>query len=660
VLFALLGSALAGDSHVYWGSIHEHSGLTREAYGFSADDVYRYMLTESELDFGAVTDHDWAMAHGTWWQAKAAVNAFHCPSGATGCYAGVEDAEGLPERPFVTLLGYEWGNNAWPTADDPARSEYGHRNVWFLDGADPEGAYGYSEDTGAACEVADGCIPMIPSGQDLRSDSWNSWYDPCHLWEGLAGLLADDPDLRLFTAGHHVALSISGYEGSAEFGREKPPAMNWEFHPDLCEGVPEGIEPLVEVYSVWGSNERADMPPEEDPVDGLADDDKVIREVALGGAAGRRHYLGFYGSGDNHAGNAGHDPGHSWLERPAGDFLSYKSDCNPDAECGVRFGRTGLVGVLVPAEGERDEDLTREAIFDGLQARRTIATTGERFHLTFDVRVGDGTGGQGQDLRALNLGGVDDAALSIDVDLGAYSIARLQVVVGGEDDWSEVDVDEALGLSAWSGEVALVTDGRPRDWLPEGEVVLYVRVAAEAIEAMEVPEGGLSVTVTESSGGSASIAVPAGRYSGAALGEAFQGALNAAEGLELGYSITFHEDSAPRFEISMDGTSEGASFGFAEAAEFGYLMGFRDDVDTPEKGFCNPCESAISVDGGEVRERAWASPVWLTNGDHVDDPDTAGDTAGDSGDGGKTCGCAAAGAGGVWWLLVATAWWRRR
>ena len=658
----LWSGAFAGDAHVYWGAIHEHSGLTREAYGFSAEDVYRYMLEDAELDFGAVTDHDWALAQGTWGDAKAAVNAFHCPSGATDCYGAVDSGDTLPQRPFVTLLGYEWGNNAWPTHDEPNGPEYGHRNVWFLDGADPEAPYGHPEDTGASCELSDGCIPMVASGEDLRGDGWETWYEPCHLWEGLAELMAADPDLQAFTAAHHVALSISGQEGETQFGREKPPATDWRYHPSGCEGVPEDIEPLVEVYSVWGSNERRNMPAEEDPVDGLADDDRVIREIALGGSRGQRHYLGFYGSGDNHAGNAGHDPGHSYLDRPAGDFLSYKSDCNPNAACGVRFGKTGLVGAVVPATGDKADQLTREAVYDALVSRRTIATTGERFHLSYDLVSDTTTGTMGEDLRELDLARAIEAKLAIEVDLLDFDIAKLQVLVAGDDGiWEEQDVDEAVGLSSWSGEVDLVVEGRPEDWLPAGEVVIYVRVAAEAVPAIEVPEDMAPVTVTESTGATTTLTVAPGRYTGAALGEAVESTLNLDPALDLTYAVTYQAESSPEFEISVAEEVDGVHFGFAEAPTLGYLMGYRDDVDTPEKGFCNPCEAAIAVDGDEVRERAWASPIWVTHSGQVQVGDTDGEDTGpvDEEPPDDDCGCGSAPAAG-WALFGLIALWRRR
>ena len=658
----VLGAAWAGDAHVYWGAIHEHSGLTREAYGFSAEDIYRYMLDDAELDFGAATDHDWALAQGTWGDAKAAVNAFHCPSGATDCYGDVSDSGGtLPDRHFVTLLGYEWGNNAWPTHDQPNGPEYGHRNVWFLDAADPEADYAHPADTGEACELGSGCIPMVPSGEDLRADGWETWHEPCDLWEGLAELLAADPDLRAFTAAHHVALSISGQEGETQFGREKPPATDWRYHPSDCEGVPEDIEPLVELYSVWGSNERASMPAEEDPVDGLADDDRVIREIALGGSRGQRHYLGFYGSGDNHAGNPGHDPGHSFLDRPAGDFLSYKSDCNPGASCGVRFGRTGLVGAVVPATGAKEDQLTREAIYDALVSRRTIATTGERFHLSYDLVTDSVTGSMGEDLRDLDLARAVEAKLEIQVDLLDYDIARLQVLLAGSDGlWESVDVEEAEGSSTWSGEVVLVEDGRPMDWVPGGDVVLYVRVAAEAVPAIEVPADTPPVTVTESTGGTTTLSVIPGRYTGAALGEAVESALNLDADLDLTYAVTYQAESSPEFHISVAEEEAGVHFGFAEAPTLGYLMGYRDDVDTPEEGFCNPCEPAVPVAGGELRERAWASPIWVTHSGQVQPGDSGGPDSGpvDEEPPDDGCGCGSAPAAG-WALLGLLAVWRR-
>ncbi|MFO7945583.1 MAG: DUF3604 domain-containing protein, partial [Armatimonadota bacterium] len=108
---------------------------------------------------------------------------------------------------------------------------------------------------------------------------------------------------------------------------------DWDFYD------PE-LEPIVEAYSCWGSGVEHNDPlwdKSEKPGSGVFN------------ALARGYRLGFIGSGDSHAGMPGR---------------SYPQDRQ---WCVMR--KSGFTGVYAP-------ELTREAIYDALAARRTYATTG--------------------------------------------------------------------------------------------------------------------------------------------------------------------------------------------------------------------------------------------------------------------------------------------
>jgi len=616
--------AQAQDDTVHWGALHEHSGLSRAAYGFTADDAFAHMRDQAGLSFGAVTDYDWAHGiEGTWDDARRAVNAAHCPEGEPGC-----------DAPFVALLAYEWNNNSGPTDDDPDAPEYGHRNVYLVDTTDPEAPYVLGD-----CEAQDGCAPLVTSGEgrvEGRED-WATWKTPCDLWAALDGLT--DHGFAALTVPHHVALSVSGAEGDALWGRTRPAATDWSWHPQDCEGVrdPDALEPLVELYSTWGNHEHAHMTALEDPVDGLADAERVVREVALGGAAGPVHQLGFLGSGDNHAGNAGEDPRHSFLEQPDGAFRSYLVDCAPDAPCTVRFGRTGLVGVRL------DGPLTREAVFEALADRHTVATTGEPFDVQVDV-VADGVrlGRQGDAVDT-----PPGAVLAVRLDLGDATAAEVAWVVGQAGTWTEHPLADAVGHAQWSGETAVA------DLVP-GDATVYLRVAATPVGALEVPDGAAPLGVLGPDGARQTVSLPAGRTTAEALIAAWDLAT-----VDHDPALTLTHDAEGLFAIQGHDRATGdpvpVTLQTASAPELAYVLGLRDDADTLD---CSPCVGAIAVDGGELVERAWASPVWLSL-QGPGDSDAPGDTGEDADDG--TCsGCSTAPPSPALWPWLALLWVGRR
>jgi hypothetical protein len=113
-------------------------------------------------------------------------------------------------------------------------------------------------------------------------------------------------------------------------------ATDWSFYNPA-------LEPVVEIYSVHGSSEYFGC-------------DECVRQPAKGSfvldALLRGHRLGIVASGDTHTGHPG------------------------------LTGPPGLTGGLV---GIYARELTREAVFDALRARRVYGTSGSRMILDFRV-----------------------------------------------------------------------------------------------------------------------------------------------------------------------------------------------------------------------------------------------------------------------------------
>ena len=120
----------------------------------------------------------------------------------------------------------------------------------------------------------------------------------------------------------------------------------------------------------------------------------------------RGHRVGIVASTDNHSGNAGYGVRRRNVTRGRDGALF--SRFSP-AERG-----TALLAVQA-------EELTREAVFQGIYHRRTFATTGERISLRFDV-AGEPMGGEVQASGPL--------ALSADL-VGTDRIAMVRVVKNG-------------------------------------------------------------------------------------------------------------------------------------------------------------------------------------------------------------------------------------
>jgi hypothetical protein len=152
---------------------------------------------------------------------------------------------------------------------------------------------------------------------------------PADLWRQLRECGA-----RALTAAHHPSTGIF--------------PVDWSYRDESQE-----FDRLVEVYSCWGNSEclGASHPGwASDRAPGLS-----VQDVLCSG-----HRVGMIASGDGHDGNPGNA---QW--------------CHRQPHIHHLLG-SGLAAVLAP-------ELTREAIFDGLYARRCYATTGTRILLDFRV-----------------------------------------------------------------------------------------------------------------------------------------------------------------------------------------------------------------------------------------------------------------------------------
>jgi len=222
-----------------------------------------------------------------------------------GCIWGkVCRAASYYNRPgeFVTFLGYEWTS----MESQPIGIGFGHKNVYYL------------ADDGPFFSCA-----------DERSDT------PDKLWRCLQGRQA-------LTIPHHPATT-------------RPWWADWDHHNPV-------YEPLVEIYSCWGSSECS-----------VADGNP--RPIRHGGgetpgrhvvdALQRGYALGFIGGGDTHDGC----PGRGYAHRPRSEK--------------ERKRWTGIYPAGLQAVYARD--LTRESLWQAMKVRRTYATTGARIIVEFSI-----------------------------------------------------------------------------------------------------------------------------------------------------------------------------------------------------------------------------------------------------------------------------------
>ncbi len=101
-----------GEYNVYWGDIHNHSGESADGYGCcgagTVDENYLYARDVSNLDFYALTEHDWQTGPAHWDRLMQKVEEYNRPGR------------------FATIPSFEWTSLV-----------YGHRNVYYADANQP-------------------------------------------------------------------------------------------------------------------------------------------------------------------------------------------------------------------------------------------------------------------------------------------------------------------------------------------------------------------------------------------------------------------------------------------------------------------------------------------------------------------------------------------
>ncbi len=190
------------------------------------------------------------------------------------------------------------------------------------------------------------------------------WSAPTPLLDsGHHNIYFRDADGPFFTCSDPVTDSLPKL--FAALHRSGQPTLVVPHHPVACKnaaGVPDpsltvawkhmdtDLVRLVEIYSKWGCSEA------------VPGDFRPLRFAEVGhsvlDALGRGYRLGFTAGSDNHTAMPGSD----------------REEDSPN----LRWPRSGLVAVYAP-------ELTREAIFDALYARRCYATSGPR--IVLDLRV---------------------------------------------------------------------------------------------------------------------------------------------------------------------------------------------------------------------------------------------------------------------------------
>lgn len=324
-----------------WGDLHAHSAWSYDGCE-EPDQLCTHSSTlpaeaffaaaaEAGLDFAALTDH--AEADLYTWQA----DALHEQGGAEAVWEGQQAAVLAAEGgPVLPVLGFEWTALQGPEEDAPG----GHRTVLLEDPA-----------ACAAYRVAGRSLPdegWVPDQGERRFDQ-----DPDRVVETLPAALWASLD----AAGSYQGCSPSRWVAFAHHpAYANPQEVDWGDPANTPHG-----EGLVELYSEHGSSECADA---QGPGCAwmLNTAQAWSPDGSVHAALDRGYGLGFT------AGTDGHDSRPGSLADGPSHVAHWAEGDGPEQH----FGPGGLTGVLVQGP------LDRPALFDGLLARRTVATSGPR------------------------------------------------------------------------------------------------------------------------------------------------------------------------------------------------------------------------------------------------------------------------------------------
>lgn len=317
---------------VFWGDLHAHSNLSVDGceddteqcldrLTAAAEDFFEQAL-DNDLSFAAITEH--------------AEFTGYSPDGSKEQLIDIWDAQqslvkaASQHDNFIAILGYEWTHNGDLGAG-------GHKTVIF--------------DQSTACnayrigaEAAESRTKIWGPGTYFGPNSFIA-ETPFELYAALdAAEKVCDPR-RVVTYFHHPAL-------------DRPQSANWavtDNEPDLR------YEKVVEIFSEHGSSEMID--PDDDNYFGVDPN----KEYKGGGSAERAlelgHELGFVGGTDSHDSRPGSlDDGPSC------------PDHWQDGQHLCQYSGGAITGALAT-------ELSRTQIFDAIQSRHTIVSTGPRLAL---------------------------------------------------------------------------------------------------------------------------------------------------------------------------------------------------------------------------------------------------------------------------------------
>jgi hypothetical protein len=320
--------------HWVWGDFHNHTNLSFDGCEDSGaecqprgetpgSDVF-LQAEASGLDFVALTDHaEFAL----WKDLEQELEL----STWEHTLALVAEAEGGPVLP---LVGYEW-TGAYPNAEGEASG--GHRTMIF---AEPD-----------PCEDF-----WVSAGERLTDKSYWGHEDYVHR-ENIEGTIEG------FLDAQHAA--------EAECGPTR--RLSWFHHPAISpprpvswtdHGNTDAGDRVVEIHSEHGSSECWDL-----SLEGCGwgvNEDRYVPTGSVQSALQAGIKLGFVGGTDNHEarpGSVGDGPG-------AIAAINDEDDDGVPAAYRLLWGPGAVSGVLV-ANGE----LSRAALFDGIEARNTMAAT---------------------------------------------------------------------------------------------------------------------------------------------------------------------------------------------------------------------------------------------------------------------------------------------
>lgn len=339
-----------------WGDLHAHSRWSNDgcedpdndclARGdLPAADFFANAADEG-LDFAAITDHaEWETFR---------------PEGADGPELAVWDGQAEAVANALTglvlpLLGYEWtrSSSAWSETHQLGS----HRTVLL---SDPSACDAYR--VAGQIGVDDDWVPEL--GDWYFSSANNvSALTVAGLWEALdAAAETCEAGVRWLSFAHHPAY-------------ERPQVTDW-----LVDENTPTQERLVEICSEHGCSECAD-PSAEGCDFGYNEDQVYYPDGSAQTALDQGYQLGFVGGTDSHdsrPGSLGDGPSRvAWWLDSDGDG----ADDTPARQ----FGDGAITGALV------NGPLSAEALFDSLEARRTVASTGPRPDLRVFARGASGT-----------------------------------------------------------------------------------------------------------------------------------------------------------------------------------------------------------------------------------------------------------------------------